>query len=402
VSKKTAQTQRGNSNPQSQTAHGQMAALCQRLPGMAIPPASGQDAVPDWIHLLPAGEIRTADGRGPYSVKDMDRIIASLEAAGGKLAIDENHSTDLAAPKGGPSPARGWIVALEKRLDGLWGKVDWSQTGKQLMMDHAYRYISPVILHRKDNSIIGLVRAALTNAPNLRGLTALNSEDLTMDKELEARIRDLLDLDDDANVVDAIQALQAASKSNSGAVEISLQAVAKAVRVADDTGGEDLAVAVEALQSAMDDIAKTVGRDKDDAPEKIVKAVTDLADPAKRVDATVIKELQTQISTMSETTARDKAEAVIGDAIKTGKPGVSTLKEHYIARHMADPEGVAKELAALPNLAGTTIPRTTPPKKDGDVALDAGENAVANMMGIDPDDYQKTLAEEAELEEALL
>jgi hypothetical protein len=43
----------------------------------------------------------------------------SLAAAGGKMPIDENHATDLAAPEGQPSPARGWIVALNARADSV-------------------------------------------------------------------------------------------------------------------------------------------------------------------------------------------------------------------------------------------------------------------------------------------
>ncbi len=133
--------------------------------------------VPSWIMLLPAGEIRTADGRGPYRLDDATALQASLAAAGGRLPVDENHSTDLAAPKGGPSPARGWIVALEARADGVWGQVEWTEPGKALLAERAYRHISPVITHLKDGTVTGLLRASLTNRPNLRGLAALHQEE---------------------------------------------------------------------------------------------------------------------------------------------------------------------------------------------------------------------------------
>jgi phage I-like protein len=84
-------------------------ALCAAL---ALPSSEG---APDWIHLLPAGEIATVDSRGPYKLTNAAALAAaSLQAAGGRMPIDENHATDLAAPKGGPSPARGWRDDAER------------------------------------------------------------------------------------------------------------------------------------------------------------------------------------------------------------------------------------------------------------------------------------------------
>ena len=59
-----------------------------------------------------------------------------------------------------PAPARGWIVELQGRQDGIWGKVEWTATGRDLVAGKAYRGISPVIEHRPDNSIIAIRRAS--------------------------------------------------------------------------------------------------------------------------------------------------------------------------------------------------------------------------------------------------
>ena len=40
------------------------------------------EGAPDWVHLLPAGEIRTCDGRGPYRVPDAARTFAGMKARG--------------------------------------------------------------------------------------------------------------------------------------------------------------------------------------------------------------------------------------------------------------------------------------------------------------------------------
>src|SRR5688500_2480820 len=87
--------------------------------------ASGGAA--DWIMLLPIGAgglITTVDKRGPYRVRDATQLVVdSLQAAGGRLPIDENHATDLAAPRGEPAPARGWATELQARQDGIYGRV---------------------------------------------------------------------------------------------------------------------------------------------------------------------------------------------------------------------------------------------------------------------------------------
>ena len=130
--------------------------------------------VPDWLHLLPVGEISTNDGRGPYRAPDASALIAS-SLVGGKLCLDENHATDLLAPKGGSAPARGWIVELQSRDDGIWGRVEWTPAGRRLMEAGEYRGVSPVIAHRRDGTVTAILRASLTNTPNLRGLTSLHS-----------------------------------------------------------------------------------------------------------------------------------------------------------------------------------------------------------------------------------
>lgn len=151
-------------------------------------PAFGND-VPQWVHLLPAGQVRTVDGRGPYIVSDMAALASASLKAGQKLPIDENHATDKGAVLGLPAPARGWIVALECRESGLWGKVEWTAPGRQLMVDKAYVGISPAVLHTKDNRVVGVLRASLTNTPNLQGLTTLHSAEPVRPRGLDATDR---------------------------------------------------------------------------------------------------------------------------------------------------------------------------------------------------------------------
>jgi hypothetical protein len=93
--------------------------------------------VPEWLHLIPKGTFTGDDGRGPYHLKSPAAVIAASMTAG-RLPLDVNHSTDVAAPQGQPSPAQGWIVELQMRDDGIWGRVEWNDSGRQLMTERAY------------------------------------------------------------------------------------------------------------------------------------------------------------------------------------------------------------------------------------------------------------------------
>jgi phage I-like protein len=146
-------------------------ALCSSV---SVDLADGR--VPDWIHLLPSGEARTVDGRGPYTVNSMQSICEQSMANGARLPIDEAHATDKGAMLGLAHPARGWIVEMQSRASGIWGKVEWNMSGRALMEDRAYYGISPVIRIDKAGNVLQVLRASLTNTPNLLGMAALQSQ----------------------------------------------------------------------------------------------------------------------------------------------------------------------------------------------------------------------------------
>jgi len=372
-------------------------ALCQSLP---LPASPG--GAPDWIHLLPAGEIATVDGRGPYrAAGDLAALAAaSLAAAGGRLPLDENHATDLAAPTGQPSPARGWIVELQTRIDGLWGRVEWTEAGRALLAEKAYRYVSPVIRHLKDGTITALLRAALTNTPNIRGMAALNSE-TTMDL---AKLRTALGLKADADetaIAAAVEALKATASTHAaiaravgldeGAEVTAVQTAVAKLKTAADAGET-------AVQAALKPIAVAAGLKDDAKPDAIEAAVKTLA---AQGDGKTIAALQSELTTVAgelkalkDGTARDKATAAIDAAIAAGKPGIKPLRDHYIARHMVDPAAVDKELAGMPSLAGRIDLPANPPQ-DGEVALNAAQRDACRLTGVSEEALLKTLKDEA-------
>jgi phage I-like protein len=74
------------------------------------------------VHALPAGRFYGRDGRGPYELVDAAAVIEAPRRYAGmtKMPVDFDHALDLAAPKGLPAPAAGWIKGLQARRGGIW------------------------------------------------------------------------------------------------------------------------------------------------------------------------------------------------------------------------------------------------------------------------------------------
>jgi len=317
------------------------------------------DGVPEWIHLLPAGSIKTQDGRGPYSVASLSALATAINQIG-KLPVDECHSSDLAGPKGLPAPARGWIVEVEAREngddgDGLWGRVEWTGTGRALMEDRAYNGISPVIACTKDNSVVGLLRASLTNTPNLKGLTTLHSQDFETEgtgMDWKAKLIELLGLDENAD---------------DAAIDAALKAKMEAS-------------APEASTHSQQDITQH---------------------PAFIALQSELSDTVTQLNSVSETTARDKATAYVDGAIGEGRVGVKAARDEYIAMHMENPARAEKLIGGMPMLkGGTSLHSEIAPAADEN-GLDAGDRAVMQLMGINEEEYQASQKGSAARKEAL-
>lgn len=185
---------------------------------LAAPAGAGKGMVPEWVHLLPSGAFQGRDGRA-FVVEQPGQVIAASmrQAPGGNLPLDYDHAIDRAAKSAGEAPAAGWIVALEARADGIWGQVEWTPRARERIAAREYRFISPVLLHGPDRKVLAVLRAALTNNPNLSQLTALNSAGAPMDLEaLLTTLRELLALpaDADANaVVSAVRELATAQNT---------------------------------------------------------------------------------------------------------------------------------------------------------------------------------------------
>lgn len=170
---------------------------------------------PEWVQLLPAGPaIVGRDGRG-WRLASAQAVAAAFDPRK-PPQIDIEHSTQIKAPKGEPAPAVGWITQLAVRpvagaqgvqaTDGgeLWGRVEWTALGAELIGSKSYRFLSPAFHHTGAGEIKRLVSAGLTNSPNL-DLAALNAAQTETPMDI-TKLLEALGLTAQASVDDAIAA----------------------------------------------------------------------------------------------------------------------------------------------------------------------------------------------------
>lgn len=375
-------------------------ALCAALP---IPIGTGEGA-PEWVHLLPAGTIATVDGRGPYHVENAAELIAASLDGGARLPLDENHATDLAAPKGHPAPARGWIVGLQSRADGIWGQVEWTESGRDLVAGRAYRHISPVIAHRPDGTVTGLLRASLVNRPNLNGLASLHAEG---DGVVFEQLRSALFLAPDADSSAILARVRAnAAEMSQGSLE--RQQFTAQLRsflfLKDDANEETILTRIRTDVMERAKLIEAAGLQAAADGGAVLQAVQSLADPSKYVPFAVVTSLQAELSDLTRRTKLERAERVVDEAIRGGKMRTpATMREHYIVRHMADPIAVEREIGAMIPFGGRGPATARPPSfENGGTGLDQEESKIVALMGVEPALYTKMKAKMAETEESSL
>ena len=127
---------------------------------------------PEWVRLLPLGEVTLGDGREGFTVDEaaLAAIAAGFRERGLDLVVDYEHQS-LSGEK---APAAGWIKELEARGDGLWMRVEWTETARRHITSKEYRYFSPVLrIEPETRRPVRLLHGALTNTPAMNDLLPL-------------------------------------------------------------------------------------------------------------------------------------------------------------------------------------------------------------------------------------
>jgi phage I-like protein len=314
--------------------------------------------LPSSLELIPAGTlIQGRDGR-KWKNSQPQKVALASTARLSRLVIDENHATDLAAPKGGSSPAMGWMTNLRTGQGGsIWADVEWTKRGEQAVLNREYRFLSPVFLHDEQGEITVVLRAALTNSPNLQ-LPALNSERpelITQEESMNKALCAALGLPETATEAEAVVAVQALQNK-------------------------------AALNAARPETAQT----QTDTPK------ADLAAYAPRADLNAMEAralaAEKQLAELNAAQLKTEAETAVDEAIKNRKIAPASRAEYLALCATQEGLGTFKKIAAAtPAIIGTEAraPEGTPPAAGGGAALNAEETATYKAMGYTEEEIKK-------------
>ena len=301
---------------------------------------NAESGVPGRIQILPSGkEIRGVDGRH-WKNENPAALCAKMNASSrvtvkNGCVIDENHSTDLSAPKGGTSPAFGWFRNFTVEADGsIWADVEWNARGRKAVAEKEYKYISPVFTRDKDGNITEILRAALTNNPNLDNPALNSSQDTAEEKNMEKEICAALGLPETAATADCLAAISRLKTELNGAKD-------KGVDLSTYAPRADLAAAQQRAEKAEKELAE-----------------------------------------MNAASLKAKAISAVEQAAKDGKIAPASKAEYL--ELCASEDGLAKFekiMAVTPSITGgAQVPDKAPENKDA-AELNAAEKEWASSMG---------------------
>lgn len=309
---------------------------------------NAENGVPKRIQILPAGkEIRGVDGRH-WKNEDPAALCAKMNTSGlvtvkNGCVIDENHSTDLSAPKGGEAPAFGWFRNFTVEADGsIWADVEWNARGQKAVSEKEYKYISPVFTRDKDGNITEILRAALTNNPNLDNPALNSSQETAEEKNMDKELCAALGIPETATTADALVAIKKLKTELNGA----------------QNKGVDLAAY---------------------APRADLTAMQQRAEKAEK-----------ELAEMNAASLKTKAEAAVEQAVKDGKIAPASKEVYLDLCSTKDGfEKFEKIMAATPSINGGTQVSDKAPENKEKVELNAAEKEWTSVMGYTAEEWAK-------------
>jgi phage I-like protein len=157
------------------------------------------------VQVVPFGRF-AIEWNGQRIIQVVDRTAAELMAKNsGKVLLDYEHGSWAQA---GSTEAAGWIGDWEVREDGLYGRIEWSDTGLAAVNGKRFRFLSPTFLVSEMQQLGGMLRrptrvvdAGLTNRPNMRSIRPLTNQEFSQTKEddMHEKVMALLGLEGDAS-----------------------------------------------------------------------------------------------------------------------------------------------------------------------------------------------------------
>jgi len=144
----------------------------------------------DTIRIVEYGEFPHPKGLQRVNYPVAKHLVDEFHSLRGRLArkfggvpVYAGHPDDpefAGAPGHTDARAHGWIVELFAREDGLYGSIRWGKTGRELIENASYKFLSPRWAMREAGGVFEparLLSVGLTNTPNIPGDAIANSAD---------------------------------------------------------------------------------------------------------------------------------------------------------------------------------------------------------------------------------
>jgi phage I-like protein len=314
--------------------------------------------VPEWVVLMPAGEVK-GSSRMVCEAGDADRVINAFQQKGVSLVVDYEHQTlggDYASPTG-LAPAAGWVN--EMRFDpgrGLLGRVDWTPRARTSLAAREYRYLSPVMFKNKGTDrVLRMHSAALTNKPAIEGMCpVVNSETLVTGEDEMEELCALLGLAPDAGM----EAVMAKIKELMDGQAVSANKSQLLAVVTEETG-----VGVDGEVEAVANSLRT--------------AFNRIKNPAGVVPATTVETLQGEIKTLrKQISDRECDELIAANSAKLPPAQHDWFRKTYDRDPAFAREWIAAAPALVVNAERTPSDRKSavPPPADRAAAINAARS----------------------------
>ncbi|MEI0606859.1 phage protease [Brachyspira pulli] len=302
--------------------------------------------IPKEIELIPSEEIFTGfDGR-VFKAIDKQAIISKTNSKLKYVVIDENHKIDYTAGTGQSTEAMGWMHDFFVKEDNsVWALVEWTESGSAKIKSKEYKYISPVYEVDKNGNIISILRAAITNNPNLR-LTALNN------KQNEFAERQLLG--------------ENSNKGDNMSKEIN-----NALGINESASDSEVLNAINKTKNELESLKLELNNERENK-KSLIEKNTNLEK--------ALNEVNKEFAELKKVNIEKDAQAAVEKAINDGKIAPST-KDVYLSLCMED-EGIEKFNKIMENTPKARLfEETNIPNKTDNVSLNEADEEVARAMG---------------------
>lgn len=319
-------------------------------------PETGKTGV--WVKIMPAGEFRGRDGRGPFSTGDrtamqavIDRTLAYV--AGTDVMVDYDHQSAFGVQPGvgGTAPAAGWFKGFEVRDDGIYGQVEWTAAAASKIGALEYRYLSPLFTTFKDGRVDRIDNVALVNQPalDLQAVAAAASR-FTHEKENEVTL---------------------------------LEKLAKALGLDSTTSEDTIVTTVTAFVADRKSIATAAGLAETSTTDQVLTAMK--ARPGSEVDTSeyvpmaMFDEVRGELNALKTSSATKDATEAVEQAIEDGRipPANREWAMKHATRDLADFKAFVAKQPVL-----TERQRVPETLKDGEPTLTDADLVAMKATGV--------------------